>query len=395
MPALATLQCVGSADFVERLRRAGLARPAGDEELPKGTVIVEFDEQPGYSPVDKVRALSTAGCTVVVACLESSLPDAVEAVRAGARWILLKPISRGSLRQLPGIQLCRDAESSTSLAVWRERFAPEIIGESAALREALAIAARAGDCECPVLITGTAREGRFMVADGGTLLLDEIGEMDLGIQSKLLRVLQDYQVTRVGESRSQRVDVRILAATNRDLESMVESGAFREDLYYRLNVLQIEVPPLRHRREDIPLLVERFVTGISTQRKLAAPRLSAEAHAALMAHDWPGNIRQLHNVIERLVILRSGDTIEAGDLPIRQTRSTGMPDTVGSSELGLRLPPGGIDLRDALQRLEDSLIHQALVHTGGNRNQAARILGLNRTTLVEKLRKRPSAVAVA
>jgi len=267
------LHSVGSAEFVEGLLRAGLATPAGAaEDLPKTTVLVEFDEQAEYSPLDKVRELEAQGCTVVVACRERSLPDAVLAVQAGASGILLKPVTASSLRQLP----CADTEETApapeiDIAAWRAQYAPEMIGSSFALEQALAIAARAANCNCPVLITGengtgkellaralhrassraaapfvavncpaipkelveselfghtrgaftgatVAREGRFAVADNGTLLLDEIGEMDLSIQSKLLRVLQDFQITRVGESRPQQVDVRILAATNRDLE---------------------------------------------------------------------------------------------------------------------------------------------------------------------------------
>ncbi|MGB0679242.1 MAG: sigma-54 interaction domain-containing protein, partial [Polyangiales bacterium] len=237
-----------------------------------------------------------------------------------------------------------------------------------------------------------ARVGKFQAADGGTIFLDEIGELPLAFQAKLLRLLQERCVTPVGESRPQRIDVRVIAATNRDLEEMVEDKSFREDLFYRLNVIPIDLPPLRERADDIPLLARAFVSRANARQARQVRDLNAEALAALIAYPWPGNIRQLENVIERAVVLKGQGQIALEDLP-RKIRDA----SAGSQQLMQRpeLPEEGIDLRDAVEKFENSLILQALERSGWNKNRAATILRMNRTTLVEKLKKKNLAESVA
>lgn len=239
-----------------------------------------------------------------------------------------------------------------------------------------------------------ARQGRFEMADGGTLFLDEIGDMSLPMQVKLLRVLQDRVFEHVGGNKSIRVDVRIIAATHRDLEQDIGSGRFREDLYYRLHVFPIDMPPLRERREDIPLLVAEFNARL-LQEKGASVRLTPQTIDSLQRYSWPGNVRELANLIERLTILYPNGSVDKKDLPDRyKTESefpveSSCPGAVGSlaSLETQQLPPNGIDLKENLNNIEYSLITQALGQSGGVVAHAAALLKLRRTTLVEKLRK--------
>jgi DNA-binding NtrC family response regulator len=236
----------------------------------------------------------------------------------------------------------------------------------------------------------SSRVGRFAEADGGTILLDEIGEMELAIQAKLLRLIQDGVLRPVGDETDQRIDVRILAATNRKLDSDVAAGRFRADLFWRLNVIPIEVPPLRHRSSDIPLLCEYFVKRFDEKNRRTVTGLQPEAMAILRRYTWPGNIRELENLLERLVILKGSGSIGPSDLPpnIRQSVQTRTPQHLTPIP---DLPSDGTDLRAILESVEDRMISEALERTGGNKNRAAELLGLNRTTLVEKLRRKRSA----
>jgi DNA-binding NtrC family response regulator len=225
-----------------------------------------------------------------------------------------------------------------------------------------------------------ARQGRFEQANKGTLFLDEVGTMSTALQMKLLRALQEREFERVGESQSIKVDVRVIAATNSELAKMVAEGTFREDLYYRLHVIPIQLPPLRDRRDDIPLLVkhflEKFAPGTSMQ-------LSQDAMRALMAYQWPGNVRQLENAIERAVALGAGRReVDVLDLPVEvQTTSE---DAVAPF---VDFPDSGLDLPVYLATIERELIQRSLERTGGNRNKAAELLRIKRTTLVEKLKR--------
>ena len=248
-----------------------------------------------------------------------------------------------------------------------------------------------------------ARAGRFAVAEGGTQFLDEVGELPLSLQVKLLRVLQQREYTPLGEERPKKCDVRIVAATNRNLEAEVLAGRFREDLYYRLNVIHIELPSLRERRDDIPVLAQHFLRQSALRSGRVVEGFTEEATEYLQSHEWKGNIRALENAVERGVLLAKGPLVQLEDVAPSRDSSSQMrafaippppPPSTSSmapapeSERPAALPDGGIDLRAAVATYENELIRRALERTGGNRNQAARLLGLKRTTLVEILRRR-------
>jgi two-component system, NtrC family, response regulator PilR len=240
------------------------------------------------------------------------------------------------------------------------------------------------------------RQGRLEQAHKGTLFLDEVGTMSAALQMKLLRVLQEREFERIGDSHTIKVDVRIIAATNSDLARMVAGGAFREDLFYRLNVIPVELPPLRDRKEDIPLLVQHFLERLAQENAKAKPAergakppveriitVSQEAMRKLMAFHWPGNVRQLENAVERAVAFSAGRSqIDVGDLPgeVQQAQEAVAPPSVA-------LPEEGIDLDEFISNVERELIQRSLERTGGNKGQAAKLLNLKRTTLVEKLKR--------
>jgi len=256
------------------------------------------------------------------------------------------------------------------------------------------------------------RQGRLEQAHKGTLFLDEVGTMSPALQMKLLRVLQEREFERVGDSHTIKVDVRVIAATNTDLGKMVAAGQFREDLFYRLNVIPVQLPPLRERKEDIPLLVQHFLERFQRQRypgperrvsdrgvaerapertgSLAGERrerqqitASQEAMRQMMAYSWPGNVRQLENAVERAVAFSAGRTqIDLGDLPIeiQQAQESALSSAIA-------LPEDGVDLDAFIANIERELIQRSLERTGGNKGQAARLLNLKRTTLVEKLKR--------
>ncbi len=230
------------------------------------------------------------------------------------------------------------------------------------------------------------RKGRFEIAHQGTLFLDEIGDMPLLLQVKLLRVLQLRQIEPVGSSEAVDVDVRMVAATHRELEAQVKENKFREDLFYRLNVIPVKLPALKERREDIPLLVSYFLDRFTSADRSNEISFSHEAMDLLMSYEWPGNVRELENVIERLVILRGGNEILPEDLPSKIYRTN--PLVSSQYKTIFELPEQGVDLKTILSDIEDSLILQALNRTGGNKNQASKLLSLNRTTLIEKMKKK-------
>ncbi len=226
------------------------------------------------------------------------------------------------------------------------------------------------------------RRGRFELAHKGTVFLDEIGEMSPKLQVKLLRFLQETKFQRIGGSKTIEVDVRILAATNKDLEKAVAENSFREDLFYRLNVIPIHVPPLREREGDIPILIQHFLRQHCRKKDIALKRMSRDSVESLQLYEWPGNVRELENVIERLVILTDGDEIQVCDLPKRM--QIPRQAEVRKIEFGEE----GINLKDTLDELENRLILDALQKASGVKNKAAKLLGLNRTTLIEKMKKK-------
>lgn len=229
----------------------------------------------------------------------------------------------------------------------------------------------------------SSRIGRFEMAHGGTLFLDEISELPLPLQVKLLRVLQEREFERVGGSKSLRVDVRIIAATNQDLEEAVAEKRFREDLFYRLHVIPITIPPLRSRIEDLPLLVNHFIQKFNKKKKRGLDGIDQETLQVLMSYPWPGNIRELENLIERIVILKGGGIISIEDLPEKYTK----PRNKQMIPL-LDFPEEGVNFSEVVTQFENNLLEQALLKASGVKNRAAQLLHLNRTTLVEKLKKR-------
>jgi two-component system, NtrC family, response regulator AtoC len=226
------------------------------------------------------------------------------------------------------------------------------------------------------------RKGLFEEASGGSLFLDEIGELPLALQVKLLRVLQEGEVRRLGDSQDIKVDVRVVAATARDLSAEVGRGAFREDLYYRLNVFALHLPPLRDRREDIPLLIDHFLVRMNARMGLSVAGTSAEALGLLVAYDWPGNVRELENCVERAIVLCEGTHIDAAALPERLRRP---PVAVAPAAAGSE--DDDLSIKRASRRSEETLIRRALLKTRGNRTRAAELLEISHRALLYKIKE--------
>ena len=352
----------------------------------------------------------------------------VRAMQSGASTVLEKPFDLEALDAL----LRTHAREPSDVLSWRDAHAPNLLGEAPGLVEALKTASQVADSVCTVLITGesgtgkelfaralhagsprrgapfvalncaaipetlvedelfghargaftgatTERTGHIVAAHQGTLFLDELGDMPLAAQAKLLRVLQDGTVTPVGSDEQTTVDVRVIAATNKDLHEMAEAGTFRADLLYRLDVISLAIPPLRQRPQDILPLARAFVAK-SCQRNGREPKaIAAETEKALVAHGWPGNVRELENTVERAVLTCAPNVITAEHLGLE---NRARPTDERSPE-----EPPSLDLKAVLRAKERELIAIALERSGGNRTEAAALLGLNRTTLVEKLRK--------
>jgi DNA-binding NtrC family response regulator len=254
---------------------------------------------------------------------------------------------------------------------------------AAAIPEALAEAELFGHAKGAFTGAISARVGRFELAHRGTLFIDEVGLMSHALQAKLLRALQEREIERVGESRPIKFDARVIAATNAELKEQVKKGLFREDLYYRLNVIPIQLPSLRERREDIPLLARHFLQKSCRNNNLPARTLSQDAVRALMSYSWPGNIRQLENAIEHAVAMTGQE---------REVPASALPDELLQPSASLlvpsvAIPDEGINFTSVVSQLERELIMRCLEKTGGNKRQAARLLQLSRTTLIDKLHR--------
>jgi len=415
--------------------RAG-AEPAleelRDHEVDAVVSDIRMPGQSGLELVAEIHALRPETPVVLMTAF-GSIDSAVEAMRAGAFDYITKPFKRDELL----LTLERAFENRALVeenrrlrrAVDRTGSFGDLIGASPAMHEIFALIRKVADNGSSVLITGESgtgkevvartlhfagsrkdrpfvpinctaipeglleselfghvrgaftgahatKRGLFEEANGGTLFLDEIGDMGLGLQSKLLRVLQDREIRPVGGNHTTKVDVRIVTATNKDLEKEMDAGHFRRDLFYRLNVIPIHIPPLRDRPEDIRPLAEALLAKHAGDAR--GRRLSGAAMERLMACPWEGNARELENVIERALALSDGDLIEPGDLPLGgEARSTGPDD--GSSLLR-----GAVARRLTLHELGDLYIEEILSQTRGNKVQAARILGINRRTLYRR-----------
>jgi DNA-binding NtrC family response regulator len=401
-------------------------------------------KMPGINGLELVRQLLDLApdlpCIVITGY--STPETSIEALRAGAYWYLEKPFEHERLDVIRRLvdQAIEHGRLKTENRMLQNQLRSRykfdsIVGKSAELQKVLSLVEKVAETDSTVLITGESgtgkeliaravhynspraarmlvtvncgaipeelleselfghvkgaftnaihhREGRFAVAEGGTLFLDEIGDMSPNLQVKLLRVLQEKTFEPVGSSKTQRADVRVIAATNQNLTGLIEQKLFREDLYYRLNVLPVTMPSLRERAEDIPLLVHHFLDLARTEKGSQVEGFSDEAMERLIMHRWPGNIRELENLVERVLVMQREGEIGLDGLPPEFRESP--PQTHEAP----RVPVTGIDFNEVVDGLEVDLILQALEHTHWNKNRAAQLLGLNRTTLEGKIRKR-------
>jgi DNA-binding NtrC family response regulator len=400
---------------------------------PCDAVITDIT-MPGMSGLEVLTKVRQAdqNVPVIIITAYGTIESAVSAMRQGAFDYITKPFNRDELRftlerALKMRRLEKENVQLRAEVIDRYRF-DGIVGNSERVREVIDLAGRVAPSDATVLVTGESgtgkellargihysssraggpfvavncaaipehlieselfghvkgaftgavrdREGRFELADGGTLFLDEIGDLRIDLQAKILRALQERTIDRVGGEKQVDLDVRVIAATNKDLERKVQEGSFREDLYYRLSVVILQMPPLRDRKDDIPLLAEHFLKKFSAGSTV---RIAPDALALLISYGWPGNVRELENVIERASVLRRSETITREDLPEKLSRSA-----TTASEVLLQLPEGGLSLED----LEKDLIVKALAKHKGNQTRAAEYLRITRPTLIYRMEK--------
>jgi DNA-binding NtrC family response regulator len=389
----------------------------------------------GIEVLRKIRELNEATDVIVVTAVKS-LKTAVEAIKLGVFDYVTKPFDIHEIlalikRVMEKQELVKEVMYLRS-EVARERYFEDLVGTNAKMLEIYDLVARIADNNATVLLigeSGTGKEvlartlhrqssrsgkpfvvvncaaipgelleselfghergaftgaiqtkpGKFELANGGTLLLDEVGSLRLDLQAKLLRALQEREIERVGGTRTIKIDVRVIAATNRDIKKAVKDGTFREDLYYRLNVVPITLPPLRQRKDDIPLLVHHFLDKYNHLFSRKVRGFSAGATAALLQYDWPGNVRELENVIERAVALAKGEIITLRELPL--------DIALLRTELLKEAQIGGISLKEARNHFESHYILWILEKVQGNQTEAAKLLGVHRNTLLQKMQK--------
>lgn len=414
------------------------------QEIPVHVLVTDLKlpDIDGLAVLERILQIDSKVIGIVMTGY-GSIDCAVKAMRAGAFDFLTKPFDNevvaGSINKALEAHRRRKNMQSSRKPVREQYRLEQFVGTSEPIRSVLEFVAKVADCDSTVLIqgeSGTGKElvsrmlhfnrepkdrpfvpvncgaipenlleselfghekgaftgathtriGRFELAHGGTIFLDEIGELSLGLQVKLLRVLQERSFERVGGTRTIDVDVRVVAATNQDLELAVQQKRFREDLYYRLNVIPVTIPPLRERRSDIPELVNHFLGRMNRGKQTARTGCSLDAMTRLMEHHWPGNIRELENMIERLVALSQSGTIEVSDLPERLQRR---PVSAGQTEAHfIAFSDQGVNLSRELEQFENRLIVGALRQANGITSKAAQLLHVNRTTLVEKMKRK-------
>lgn len=412
-----------------------------DQPLDLALVDLRLPDGDGIELMQRLK-ISHPAIQVIILTGHGSIELAVRATQHGAFHFVTKPFNMEELlsivtRALSHKTLQQENHQLRSALHRKYRF-DNIVGSSEEIRRVLDMVERVADSDSTVLVTGESgtgkelvakaihynspraskpfvpincgaipgelleselfghvkgaftgaianRVGRFELASGGTLFLDEIGELSLNLQVKLLRVLQERRFEPVGSAKTLEAEVRVIAATNIDLSKAVTRGQFREDLFYRLNVIPIVIPSLKQRRSDIPLLLHHFVQHFNQTKSRSLAGFTPEALEMLYHYPWPGNIRELENLVERLAILKGSGMVDVIDLPehYRQSR----PATASVNE-SLEIPESGMDFNSAVDAYENLLILQALEKTGWNRNQAAALLKLNRTTLVEKIKKK-------
>ena len=409
----------------------------------KFNIVITDLMMPKMTGIDVIKNLKAIDpdlqCIVITGY--ATVSTAVDAMKAGAYDYLMKPFNGTEvLMLLKRVMELQDlqAENSQLKRTLHQRYGYEnLIGSSEGIQKVCSLIEKVAETDSTILIlgeSGTGKElvartihynsprknkplipincgaipetlleselfghekgaftgasatriGRFELADGGTIFLDEIGDMSPTLQVKLLRVLQQREFERVGGVRTIKVDVRIIAATNIDLEHAVHEGKFREDLYYRLNVIPVVIPPLRERADDIPLLMDHFLSHFNKTKKRDIKGFSPAAMDILISYPWPGNIRELENLVERLIILKGNGTICPDDLPDKFISHT----LNNEGALHITLPETGVNLKDVVEEFENNLILQAMQKAQGVKNKAAQLLSLNRTTLVEKLKKK-------
>jgi DNA-binding NtrC family response regulator len=419
----------GGRDAIEASKKSSFKVVLTDLSMPDISGMQVLEHFVKHSPETLVIVLTGFG----------TIETAVEAMRRGAYDYLSKPANLDEIvltlkRAIEHKDLREENVALRSQIMERHRI-ERLIGQSAPMHHLYRIIKRVAKTDSTVLITGESgtgkelianaihyqstrrdmpfvpincgaipeelleselfghekgaftgafkeRRGRFELANKGTIFLDEIGEMSPKLQVKLLRFIQEMKFQRVGGSRTVEVDVRILAATNKDLERAVAENEFREDLFYRLNVIPIHAPPLREREGDIAILIQYFLKQHCLKKTIPQKQMSAAAIESLELYEWPGNVRELQNVIERMVILTDTDEIQLYDLPKRM--QVAQPIEPRHTDLGV----DGINLKETLDDLENRLILDALQRAGGVKNKAAKLLGLNRTTLIEKMKKK-------
>jgi len=423
-------QAVDGADAIERLKGFAYDAIVIDLRLPDVDGMQVLDEAMARYP--DIRAVVITGF--------GGVAEAVTAIKHGAIDFLIKPFQLTQLARVLGTALDQQrlrAENAGLRAQLRDRFSfDSIIGRHSTMQHLFSTLELVAPMNSTVLIqgeTGTGKEliartihhnspradqrfvgfnaaaipetlieaelfghvkgaftgaiasrvGRFELAHKGTLFIDEVASLPMAMQTKLLRALQEREVERVGESKSIKFDIRVIAATNTDLRTLVKEGTFREDLYYRLNVIPIILPPLRRRGEDIPLLAHHFIKKSCEENKLPLKTVTQDALRVLMDYSWPGNIRQLENAIEHAVAMSGASTeIKPDTLPaeLRERNSPGILPSVP-------IPEEGINFTEIVSQLERDLIVRCLERTGGNKRQAALLLHLSRTTFIDKLQR--------
>jgi len=410
-----------------------------DKALDLALVDLRLPDGDGIELMSKLRSMHP-NIQVIILTGHASIETAVDATRKGAFHFVTKPCNLDEImtlvdRALERSQLSQENQHLRVALANKYQF-ENIIGQSEPIMSVLSMIERVAQSESTVLIMGESgtgkeliakalhynsqrrqepfipincgaipaelleselfghvkgsftgaianRTGRFELADDGTLFLDEIGDMSPSLQVKLLRVLQEKQFEPVGGTKTISANVRVIAATNIDLELAVEEGRFREDLFYRLNVIPIRVPALRERKSDIPMLLSHFMESFNRQRGRNLQGLTADALTLLTNYNWPGNIRELENLVERIAILKGTGVVDVMDLPEKYRK---MP--VEADPTKMDIPDNGMDFNSAVDAFENALLMRALEKTGWNRNQAALLLKLNRTTLVEKIKKK-------
>ena len=392
---------------------------------------------PGMDGLEFLQAVKrvNASIPVIVMTAYGTVETAVEAMKAGASDYVLKPFSLEEMKLIVGKELdvhrLREENRSLREALGRRYEFKNIIGRSAKMQEVLATVERVAPTNSTILLGGesgvgkdliaraihehsrrasgpfikinctaipenlleselfgyekgaftgaaTSKPGKFELADKGTIFLDEIGDVPGSIQVKLLRVLQDREFERLGGTKTLKVDVRVVAATNQDLRAALEEGTFREDLYYRLNVVPINIAPLRERKEDVPYLVDHFIERFRRESGKPLRGITPAAQRLLMEFHWPGNVRELENIIERAVALTVGDMLDVVDVRLDLSPVRGVPAATSNA-----FPPDGV----TLEQFEDGIVKEALRRAGGNKSQAARLLGISRNALRYRLSK--------